>query len=74
MRLLAGHEVAHDLVAAGVHDVEFQGCYTDSLLEVVLHRYPPCFCTLMGRLDGYGRAGEGRDVTLLQKSRSGYSQ
>ena len=51
-----------------------QDCYTDALLQVVLHRYPPCFCTHMGRLDRNGQAGEGWDLTLLRKSRSGYNQ
>ena len=48
--------------------------YRERVPETMLERYPLRFRTLMGLEDGYGWADEGPDVTLLRKSRSGYSQ
>ena len=48
--------------------------YRERVPETMLNRYPPRLRTLMAGLDGYGWADEGPDVTLLRKSRSGYSQ
>lgn len=48
--------------------------YRERVPETMLERHPPRFRTLMGLMDGYGWADEGPDVTLLRKSRSGYSQ